>query len=107
VAAPVFHLLLCRKGDKLPPYVIQLAKGYNAQLYIANNEKHVRTMLREHPIDMVLIGSGLSAEVRGAMVQAIASIRSDLSIHLNGDVDSGLSFPQFMEKTLSAYLPRH
>ncbi len=107
MAVPVFHLLLCRTGDKLPPYVIELAKGYNAKLYIATNEKQVRQMLREYPIDTVLIGSGLSAEMRGAMVQAIASIRSDLCIHINGDVAGGLSFAQFMEKTLSAYLPKH
>lgn len=84
-----------------------VAKSYNAKLYIANNEKHVRSMLREHPIDMALIGSGLSAEMRGAMVQAIASIRSDLCIHLNGDASGGMSFAQFMEKNLSSFMPKH
>lgn len=104
---PVIHLLLCRKGKKVPPGILSAAQAFNAKLYVALDEKQVRQMLREQPIDLVMIGSGLSPEMRGAMVQAIASIRSDLCIHMNGEAEKGMTFPQFVAKTLAIHMPKH
>lgn len=104
---PVIHVLLCRKGEKVPPGIISVAKAFNAKLYVALNEKQVRQMLRDQPIDLVLVGSGLSPEMRGAMVQAITAIRDDLCIHMNGSADKGMTFPQFVAKTLALHMPKH
>ena len=103
----MIHLLLCRRGKSVPPAITAVAKQFNAKLYVATNEKQVRAMLREQPIELVLVGSGLSPEMRGAMIQAIASIRDDLCVHMNGDVRGGLTFAQFMVKTLTSFLPKH
>ncbi|NVJ97030.1 MAG: hypothetical protein HWE25_02695 [Alphaproteobacteria bacterium] len=104
---PVIHVLICRVGKKIPEGILSAAKAFNAKLYVAFDEKQVRKMLREQPIDLVLMGSGLSPEMRGAMVQAIAAIRSDLCIHMNGESETGMSFPQFVAKMLAVHMPRH
>jgi hypothetical protein len=105
--APTMHVLLCRAGPKLPPGLLKVAGRFNAKLYVAQTEKHVRTLLRDYPVDLAMIGSGLSPEVRGAMVQAIGAMCPELCVYINGAVESGLSFPKFFNKMLSLHMPRH
>lgn len=107
--APVVHVMLCRATEKIPKAMVEVGRRFNAKLYIVHTDKQIRKMLREQqqPIDLVLIGSGLSAELRGAMVQAIASIRPDLTIHINGSGEDSLTFSQFMDQVLRGHVPRH
>ncbi len=107
--APVVHVMLCRATDKIPKAMAEVGGRFNAKLYIVHSDKQVRKMLLEQrqPIDLVLVGGGLSAELRGAMVQAIASLRPDLTIHINGVGDGSLTFAQFMDQVLRGHVPRH
>lgn len=107
--APAVHVMLCRVTDKIPKDIIDVGRRFNAKLYIVHDDKQIRKVLREQrqPVDLVLVGGGLSAEMRGAMVQAIAALRPDLTIHINGSGEDSQTFAAFMDQILRGHVPRH